>query len=198
MFPRLAALSTALAACLPAALSADGDGTHGTQPYAGFESREIKSLSAADLEELRAGGGWGLALPAELGGLPGPAHLLELQEQLGLTGDQVARITDIRETMLAEAIAAGARFIEAERALSDAFADPGLGPERLRALIAEAGEARAALRYVHLSRHLMTPPLLTDGQIGRYAVLRGYAEDPCASVPEGHDATMWRRHNGCE
>jgi hypothetical protein len=33
-------------------------------PYAGFESREIKSLSDSDLEELRRGGGWGLALSA--------------------------------------------------------------------------------------------------------------------------------------
>jgi hypothetical protein len=28
-------------------------------------------------------------------------------------------------------------------------------------------------------------------------VLRGYAEDPCLAVPEGHDAAMWRKHNGC-
>lgn len=56
------------------------DHRHGrnSSPYSGFEAREIKSLSEQDIEELRRGGGWGLALPAELNGRPGPAHLLEL------------------------------------------------------------------------------------------------------------------------
>ena len=56
---------------------------HGHSPYAGLEAREIKSLSEADIEELRRGGGWGLALPAELNGVPGPAHLLELRDEIG-------------------------------------------------------------------------------------------------------------------
>ena len=34
--------------------------------YAGEEKRAIKSLSAADIEELQKGGGWGLAKAAEL------------------------------------------------------------------------------------------------------------------------------------
>ena len=39
-------------------------------PYAGFQDRQIKGLSDEDIEELRRGAGWGLALPAELNGLP--------------------------------------------------------------------------------------------------------------------------------
>jgi hypothetical protein len=59
--------------------------------------------------------------------------------------------------------------------------------------------ARADLRFVHLSRHLETPGLLTPDQIARYAALRGYADgDRCADVPAGHDPAMWRRHNGCD
>ena len=54
-----------------------------------------------------------------------------------------------------------------------------------------------ALRYVHLAAHLKTLPLLTHDQIARYNVLRGYAGDPCANPPEGHDLSMWRKHNGC-
>jgi simple sugar transport system ATP-binding protein len=171
---------------------------HGETPYAGFETREIKSLSDQDIAELRRGGGWGLALPAELNGLPGPAHLLELQEELALTRDQVAAITVLFEDMQADAIEAGDRFIAAEAALSAAFKDAELAQEDLTALLAEAAEARAALRFVHLSRHLATPNLLSDEQIRKYSVLRGYSDDPCATVPEGHDPTMWRRHNGCD
>ena len=35
-------------------------------------------------DELLAGGGWGFALPAELNGLPGPRHVLELTRLLNV------------------------------------------------------------------------------------------------------------------
>ena len=54
-----------------------------------MQSRAIKSLSESDIQELRRGGGWGLALPAELNGMPGPVHLLELKDQIPLATDQV-------------------------------------------------------------------------------------------------------------
>lgn len=56
---------------------------HGS--YAGFHSREIKALSASDVEGLQQGRGMGLALPAELNGYPGPMHVLELADELNLT-----------------------------------------------------------------------------------------------------------------
>jgi len=167
------------------------------QPYAGLEAREIAGLSRDDIDELRRGGGWGLALPAELNGKPGPAHLLELKDELALSDAQVAAIEAIFAAMKAEAIATGERLIAAERALSDAFADDDLTEARLVARLAESEAARAELRRIHLARHLETPPLLSAGQIEHYNVLRGYADDPCLSVPEGHDAEMWRKHNGC-
>ena len=167
-------------------------------PYTGFQERKIKSLSEQDIEELRQGGGWGLALPAELSGRPGPAHLLELSDELDLSDGQVLAITAVYDDMREAAIAAGERFISAEAALSDAFADPELDEETLRGLLAESAEARAALRFIHLSQHLATPDLLSEAQVEKYNVLRGYADDPCAHVPEGHDPTMWRRHNGCD
>jgi hypothetical protein len=166
-------------------------------PYAGMQARAVKSLSDQDIVELRRGGGWGLALPAELNGVPGPAHLLELRAPLGLTASQVEALKAISAAMTAEAVAAGARFIEAEAALDAAFRDGAPTPERLRALIDEAAAARGVLRMTHLSRHLETLPLLTSEQIDRYAALRGYGGAPCASVPQGHDPVTWRRHNGC-
>lgn len=168
-------------------------------PYAGMEGREIKSLSAEDIEDLRAGRGWGLALAAELNGVPGPSHLLEMREELGLSPEQVTAIEAIFSDMKAEAQVAGARLIAAEAAIEAAFRAGDLTPEALRDLIDAAAAARAELRFIHLARHLETSPLLTAEQIGRYNHLRGYgAADPCANVPEGHDAAMWRRHNNCE
>lgn len=172
---------------------------HGHAPYAGFDQRPIAALSNDDLDELRAGRGWGLALPAELNGVPGPTHLLELSDEIGLNTAQVAALTDIRGRMQDAAIEAGLVFIEAERALNDAFVGGVPDAETLAELVAEAGDARAALRLAHLSAHLETLPLLEREQVAAYNRLRGYAEsDPCAAVPEGHDADMWRRHNGCE
>jgi len=168
-------------------------------PYAGFQNRDIKSLSETDLTDLRKGAGWGLALAAELNGVPGPAHLLELREQIELTPDQVAAIEIIYAQMQVEAIEAGERLIAAEAAIEAAFRAGNLSPETLRELIAQAAAARAELRYVHLLRHLETPPLLSAQQIARYNTLRGYdsGNDPCSFVPEGHNPDMWRRHNNC-
>ena len=59
--------------------------------YAGEEKREIKSLSAADIDELKNGKGWGLAKAAELNGVPGPVHLLEMKNEIHLTPEQTSR-----------------------------------------------------------------------------------------------------------
>jgi hypothetical protein len=182
----------------PLAVVAQSHGHSDHAPYAGFETRKIKGLSDKDIEELRRGGGWGLALPAELNGRPGPAHLLELRNELELSGKQITAITALYEEMQKSAIEAGERFIAAEAALSDAFAAPDLSEETLEGLLAASAVARKDLRLAHLSAHLATPSLLSQKQIEKYNVLRGYAEDPCTNVPEGHDANMWRKHNGCD
>lgn len=154
--------------------------------YAGLETRSIKSLSEEDIEALREGGGWGLALPAELNGVPGPAHLLEMQNELGLSEDQVSAIEAIHAEMRSEAISAGERFMAAEAALDAAFATADLDEDHLKHLIGEAEAARAELRLVHLSRHLSTPPLLTADQIQRYSELRGYGSEACSGTAEAH------------
>jgi hypothetical protein len=174
-------------------------GAETASPYAGMERRDLKALSEADIEELRRGGGWGLALAAELNGAPGPAHLLELKDQIALSPEQVAGIEAIFAAMKAEALPAGEKLIATEAAIEAAFRAGAMPEDELRALIGEAEAARADLRFIHLKRHLETPPLLRSEQITRYRELRGYgAADPCATVPEGHDPAMWKEHNSCE
>ena len=175
------------------------DTTHHS-PYAGQETRAVASLSNGDIEELTRGGGWGLAKSAELNGLPGPAHLLEMKAEIGLTAEQEREIVVIRDGMRAEAKALGTELIALERALDDGFRGEGYTPDALRAAVDRIAEVRGALRYAHLSAHLRTPAILTAGQVERYNALRGYASgsDPCTNVPKGHNATMWRKHNGCD
>ncbi|MDV4143511.1 Spy/CpxP family protein refolding chaperone [Shimia sp. FJ5] len=191
-------LLSAFMAMTAGAVSAQSHGHGAHQPYAGFEGRAIKSLSEEDLAQLRAGKGWGLALAAELNGKPGPAHLLELQAEIGLSKEQVRAIEALFAEMQSEAVAAGDRFIDAEAALSDAFAGDSLDEATLRGLLEASGKARADLRFVHLRQHLATVEILEPEQIAAYNRLRGYASDPCDAVPEGHDPDMWRKHNGCD
>ncbi len=167
-------------------------------PYAGMQDRAIKSLSNGDIEELRRGGGWGLALPAELNGMPGPAHLLELKEQISLAPDQVVAIQKLFDDMKQSAIPVGARLIEAESAIDAAFSAGAVDEAALRRLLADAEAARVELRFIHLSQHSKTVALLEPKQVERYNVLRGYADDPCKVTPEGHDPEMYRRHMGCD
>jgi hypothetical protein len=190
-------LSFVLAFAITTVIATAQDHSGHASRYAGFETRAIKSLSETDIEELRRGGGWGLALAAELNGIPGPAHLLELRDEIPLSAEQVTHIQTIFEEMRTEAIATGVRLIEAEAAIEAAFRDGALDDTRLQSLITEAEAARAELRFIHLSRHLSTPRLLSEEQVARYNALRGYGSDPCANTPEGHDAEMWRRHNNC-
>ena len=177
------------------ATSLAADSAH--QPYKGFIARDIASLSDEDIRQLQSGAGWGLALPAELNGHPGPLHVLELVEELALSEDQVTRVTQLYDEMRAEAVVAGRALVAAERALDMGFSAGGLVAGELRRLVQSAEEARAELRYIHLSRHLATVEILSRHQIATYSVLRGYGDDPCVTVPDGHDPAMWRRHNGC-
>lgn len=164
-----AILSLVLCAALPA-LAADA-------PYAGLEGRGISSFSDADIAAIEAGEGWGLALPAELNGWPGPAHVLEMAGALSLSGEQLDLIEAIFAEMETEAQAEGRRMLDAEAALDAAFESGEIDPDRLATLLAEAGDARTALRQVHLGAHLRTAPLLTRHQKMLYARARGYAGD---------------------
>jgi len=183
------------------ALAGGSETDHGSHvsPYAGEEARTIKSLSAEDVDDLMNGRGWGLAKAAELNGMPGPAHILEMREDIALTPEQAERIETIRQAMQAEAIRVGARLVDLERDLDTAFASGDVDAKTLRAMVAEIEAVRGELRYVHLAAHLETPEILTPHQVATYNRLRGYGVgDPCANPPAGHDAEMWRKHNNCE
>lgn len=167
--------------------------------YAGQEGRAIKSLSQEDIDELRRGGGWGLAKAAELNGISGPAHLLEMKDELSLSSDQVSKITAVFEAMRARAVSLGERLIDLERDLEARFRNRTITDDLLRFSLTEISDVRAQLRYTHLSAHLKTPDILSEAQIQRYNALRGYdVNDPCRNMPTGHDPEMWRKHNGCK
>lgn len=176
------------------------ENTDHVSPYAGEENRAIKALSDDDIADLLQGRGWGLAKAAELNGLPGPVHVLEMKDQIALSTEQQARIEALHADMRVQAVAIGKQLVSLERELDALFRARAVDTQMLRRLLDEIGATRAELRFVHLDAHLQTPKILSPEQILRYNELRGYTldEDPCASVPQGHDPEMWRRHNNCQ
>jgi Spy/CpxP family protein refolding chaperone len=147
---------------------------HGHSPYAGFQNREIKALSQQQIDDLKAGKGMSLALPAELNGYPGPAHALELAEKLKLTPDQKKRIEDLFSSMSDEARKLGLDVIAAERALDSIFKNKTVNPQNLKEMTQKVADAQARLRESHLRYHLLTIEVLTKQQVEQYNRLRGY------------------------
>ncbi|SCZ08671.1 Spy/CpxP family protein refolding chaperone [Microvirga guangxiensis] len=143
-------------------------------PYSGLEHRTIKSLSDGQIADLRAGRGMGLALAAELNGYPGPVHVLELADRLGLSEDQRSRMQELHAAMKAETVPLGERLIVQEMDLDQQFARKSVTPVRLQAATAEIGATQGALRLAHLRYHLSTLDVLTPGQVRLYGELRGY------------------------
>ena len=117
-----------------------GQGHH---PYAGLEQRAVKALSEQQIADLRAGRGMGLALPAELNGYPGPSHVLENADALGLSAEQRERTKGLFEAMKAEAVPVGERLIEQEAKLDRLFAERAITPANLNAATEEIGITQA-------------------------------------------------------
>lgn len=155
-------------------------------PYAGMQTRTIKSLSSEQVADLRAGRGMGLALPAELNGYPGPSHLLELSDKLELSPDQKSRIKQLFDLMKAEAVPLGEKLLAQEAALDQQFAVRSVTPESLKEATAQIGVTHAELRNTHLKYHLQTVQILSADQMKKYSMLRGYSSD--APTHHHHDA----------
>ncbi len=195
---KIESLALALLVLLSPSLVLAGPHEHRSD-YAGQEKRAIKSLSKTDVDDLENGRGWGLAKAAELNGVPGPVHLLEMKDEIGLTEQQIKEIEALFEEMKRDAARLGKELVQHERELNDHFADRTITEELLIDLLGRIESTRRKLRYVHLSAHLKTPAIVTEKQIRLYNRLRGYSDDdPCANIPQGHDAEMWKRHNNCE
>jgi Spy/CpxP family protein refolding chaperone len=142
--------------------------------HAAEPGTEIRALSDDLVRALVAGEGAGYALAAELNRYPGPRHVLDLAVELELTEEQRREVSGIFDAMHEQAVALGARLVEAERELDRLFRERSITRERLNELVSSIAELGGQLRYVHLEAHLRTTRLLTHEQIHRYVQERGY------------------------
>lgn len=169
-----------IAALTLAALAAAAQAQTPSTPYAGQESRTIKSLSDTEIESLLAGQGAGLAKAAELNGYPGPAHVLELAGELHLDDGQMAATRALLAAHKARARELGAELVAAERTLDRLFADKSAHAAAIDDATRRIGALQAQLRAEHLKTHMSQTRLLGPQQVQRYAALRGYTSAPAA------------------
>jgi hypothetical protein len=156
-----------------AAHGAHGDHAHQSD-YVTMTGREIKALSSQQTEDLLQGKGMGLSLPAELNKTPGPVHLLEMRETLGLDQAQTRQLDNIVQTMRADAIALGQSIVQAEKQLDLQFKQGKASAASVDAQTRKIALLTGQLRAVHLKAHLQASALLSAAQIAEYDTARGY------------------------
>jgi hypothetical protein len=147
-------------------------------PYTGMQTRPIKALSEQQVADLHAGRGMGMALAAELNGYPGPTHVLELADKLGLSAEQRRHVEALFASMKQEALPLGARLIEQEAELDRQFSVRTITPQSLKSATAAIATTQGELRETHLKYHLSTVAMLSEHQRQKYSELRGYGDGP--------------------
>lgn len=145
--------------------------------HSGKEGREIKALSESEVSGLLSGEGMGYAITAELNGYPGPAHVLELAEELELTAEQRAETEALFSEVKGEARELGAELVAAEWKLDEMFRDKTVDESSMVEAVAMIGQIDARLRAAHLKAHLRQIQVLSEHQVNKYLMLRGYMND---------------------
>ena len=161
-------------------------GGEALSPYTGQEKREIKSLSKAEIDGYISGDGMGFAKTAELNRYPGPRHVLELADQLQLSGEQRKRTQAIFESMKSQATSLGKQLVEKEQLLDSRFAEGTISDAELEELVTEISVIQGKLRAVHLRAHLAQRVVLTPDQIRIYDAHRGYQQPEADDPHAGH------------
>jgi uncharacterized cupredoxin-like copper-binding protein/Spy/CpxP family protein refolding chaperone len=128
----------------------------------------------AERDEYRAGAGMGYAKAAELNHFPGPLHVLELGDKLGLSAEQRAATKRLMDAHKAEARRIGAKLVDAEHAIEAMFRGGAVNEAALAQAVRQAAALEGEYRLAHLETHRRMRALLTDEQVARYDKLRGY------------------------
>jgi len=168
-------MGASLASCAPRP-SATAPIPQPTSPYTGLLDSPIRGLSVEEISELETGAGAGFARAAELNGYPGPRHILDLQSQLELSSDQLARIQTLYDEMNGEARRLGTEILQMESDLELAFRNQTIDEDSLASQVAALADNYGELRLLHLRTHLAAIDFLTPHQLVLYNQLRGYTE----------------------
>ena len=159
---------------------------YGHSPYAGQETRALKTLSEEEIQALLSGQGMGLAKAAELNHYPGPRHVLDLATPLQLSEAQRTETQLIYDRMHQEAVRLGALIVDKERELEHLFAAAAVDSHTLQRLAKHIAQLQGDLRLAHLQAHVEMRRVLSREQIDTYDALRGYMTDAGPAPHTGH------------
>lgn len=156
--------------------------------YAGGEQGEIKALSTDEIEDYLRGRGAGMAKAAELNHYPGPAHVLELSDELQLSNEQKRRTQAVFDAMHAGAIRLGRLLVDKEKELDQLFAAGEITTKRMESILKQIGELHATIRGTHLNTHIEQRAILSATQISLYDKLRGYSNEDNQTKHDHHSS----------
>ena len=135
-------------------------------PYVSEQSRGIKALSDQEMADY-----------------PGPAHVLDLADELMLSPQQREKTATLFHRMQTRTSALGARLVDEERKLDERFASKSISRDVLAKALRSIASLQSEIRETHLRAHLEQAEILTEAQATKYWHLRGYAEN---SSPSHH------------
>ena len=154
-------VSLAIAGPAPAQHASHG-GHQGPAAHSGHEEAQ-RCIDSFD-RVVADGRGFGMAFAADRNGYPGPLHVLELEDALGLTPSQVFQVRALETAMFAESRPRSAALLAAERRLDELFSSGRATESDLASPVAEVERLRGEVRLVHLRYHLKTRDVLTEQQ----------------------------------
>jgi len=157
-------LGCAVLGCLSVALA-------GQTPQQQAEMQHHHSCLQEEQASIERGEGFGMAMPADRAGYPGPRHVLDMGADLKLTTDQRTAMEKLYNGMKEKALVRGKELFEAEGRLEQMFRE-GRTEADLREQSFRIDSIHAELRWIHLSAHLAAQKLLTPEQIAAYTRLR--------------------------
>jgi Spy/CpxP family protein refolding chaperone len=146
-------------------------GLAGQTPQQSAEMQHHHSCLEEERASIERGEGFGMAMPADHAGYPGPRHVLDMAADLRLTANQRTGMEKIYAGMKEKAVARGKELFQAEERLEQMFRD-GRPEADLREQSFRVDTIHAELRWIHLSAHLAAQKILTAEQIAAYTRLR--------------------------
>ncbi len=155
-------------------------------PYVSQLDSPVRGLDSEEVNDLLNGRGAGFARSAELNGVPGPRHVLDMQQELELSPEVTEQFEAIFVQMQSQAKVFGEEIIHKESLLSRGFAAGTLSETEMREQVEELAILYGELRATHLQAHFHTEPLLSAKQVDQYNTLRGYTNTSGQPMPGNH------------
>jgi Spy/CpxP family protein refolding chaperone len=156
-------LLVSLVSAGPAPAQHTAHGGHAAGPAVSRHEEARRRIESFD-RVVAAGRGFGMAFAADRNGYPGPLHVLELGNALGLSSAQASQVRLLETAMLAESRPRSAALLAAERQLDALFTSGRATEADLALRVAEVERLRGEVRMVHLRYHLKTRDVLTEQQ----------------------------------